>query len=44
MLTLWLIAKVVFILSFISRGLESWSVHHTAIYENSVNNISVWNI
>ena len=24
-----------FILSFISRGLEFWSVNHTSIYENS---------
>ena len=28
-----------FILSFIFRGLELWSVNHTSIYENSELNI-----
>ena len=27
--------KVTFILSFISIGLQFWSVNHTSIYENS---------
>ena len=26
---------MIFILSFISSGLEFWSVNHTSIYENS---------
>ena len=33
--TLWLITKVMFILSSISSSLEFWSVNHTSIYENS---------
>ena len=42
-------AKVIFILSSISSGLEFWSVNHTSIYENSVsevfeNNFFCWNI
>ena len=32
--------KLIFILSFISRGLEFWLVNHTSIEENSESNIS----
>ena len=31
--------KVIFILSFKSSNLESWSVNHTLIYENSGLNV-----
>ena len=30
-----LVTKVMFILSSVSRGLEFWSVNHTSIYKNS---------
>ena len=38
-ITLYLITKVVFILSSISKGLEFWSVNHTLIYKNSESNV-----
>ena len=30
---------MIFILSFISGGLECWSVNHTSIYQNSESNV-----
>ena len=30
---------MIFILSFISGGLEFWSVNHTSIYQNSESNV-----
>ena len=30
--------KVIFILTFISNGLEFWSLNHTSIYENKLKN------
>ena len=38
-ITLYLLTKVVFILSSISKGLEFWSVNHTLIYKNSESNV-----
>ena len=32
-------AKVMFILSFISNSLDFWSVNHTSMYENSELNV-----